>query len=231
MPASEGNVAPFQYLLGQGQRAQEVGEVVREGVKLEPHRVVPEGMAGKPRPTDGGLALLDPLLGGAAAIVELDHPPVGPGQVGDDEADPRPEFTLMPLDLGHHTTGSRPALGLVVEAGEPDDRLLRRAADRPGQQVLNPPLQHLVGRQADRVANAFGLQQLVDLGLGERRVGAEVEGDAPIAVAGDDRLQHQAPVFGAVGIAAPQQTTLQVAELVEQEERMVARAAEVAVPN
>jgi hypothetical protein len=37
------------------------------------------------------------------------------------------------------------------------------------------PLQHLVGRQADRVADALVLQQFLDLGLGERRVGAEVE--------------------------------------------------------
>jgi hypothetical protein len=29
--------------------------------------------------------------------------------------------------------------------GERHDRLLRRAADRPGQQVRDPPLQYLVG--------------------------------------------------------------------------------------
>ena len=97
--------------------------------------------------------------------------------------------------------------------------------------MADPPLQHLVGRQADRVPDAFGLQQLVDLGLGERRIGAEVEIDAPLAVAGDHRLQHQAPVLGTVGIAGPQEAALQVAELVEQEQRVVAGAAEVAVPD
>jgi hypothetical protein len=45
--------------------------------------------------------------------------------------------------------------------------------------MADPPLQHLVGRQADRVADAFLLQQLVDLGLGERGIGAEVEVDSP----------------------------------------------------
>jgi hypothetical protein len=109
----------------------------------------------------------------------------------------------MPLDLGHHAPGSRPALGLVVKAGEGNDRLLWRPANRSGQQVADPPLQHLVGRQADRVADAFLLQQLVQLWLGERRIGAEVEIDAPFAVAADHRHQHQAPVLGAVGIAGP----------------------------
>ena len=46
-------------LLGQGQRAQEVGEIVGEREELEPHRVVAEGMAGQPRPAQRQLALLD----------------------------------------------------------------------------------------------------------------------------------------------------------------------------
>ena len=75
------------------------------------------------------------------------------------------------------------------------------------------------------------LQQLVDLGLGERRIGAEVQIDAPLAVAGDHRLQHQAPVLGTVDVAGPQETALQIAELVEHEQRVVAGAAEVAVPG
>jgi hypothetical protein len=41
-------------------------------VKLEPHRVVPEGMAGQARPVDRILAFLDVLFGGAAAVVELE---------------------------------------------------------------------------------------------------------------------------------------------------------------
>jgi hypothetical protein len=177
------------------------------------------------------LPFLDPLLGRPAAVVELRHPPVGPGQVGHDEADPRPEFALMPLDFGHHATSSGPALGLVVEAREPNNRLLRRAADGSGQEMADVALQHLVRRQADRVPNAFGLQHIVDLGLRERRVGTEVEVDAPLAVAGDHRLQDQAPVLCAVGVAGPQEATLQVAELVEQEQRMVTGAAEMTVPD
>ena len=62
---------PLLDLLRQRQRAQEVGEVVGKGVELEPHGVVAEGVAGQPRPAQRVLALADPLLGGAAAVVEL----------------------------------------------------------------------------------------------------------------------------------------------------------------
>ena len=68
-------------------------------MELEPHGVVPEGMAGQPRPAERVLALLDLLLGGAAAVVELDHALVGSGQVGHDEADAGIELALVPLDL------------------------------------------------------------------------------------------------------------------------------------
>jgi hypothetical protein len=97
--------------------------------------------------------------------------------------------------------------------------------------VSDPRLQDRVGRQPDGVADPLGLEQLVELGLGERRVAAEVEGEAPAAVAGDHRHQHRAPRVGAVDVAGAQHAALEVAELVEDEQRVVARAAEVAVPG
>jgi hypothetical protein len=66
------------------------------------------------------------LLARDAAVVELDHPFRWAGQVGDDEADPRVQFALMPLDLGHDAARPAPALGLVGEAGVEHLRLLRR---------------------------------------------------------------------------------------------------------
>jgi hypothetical protein len=65
-------------------------------------------MAGQPRPAKRVLAFLDPLLGGAATVVELDHPPVGPGQVGDDEADSRPRVGPV---------GAKRTLNLVIGLG------------------------------------------------------------------------------------------------------------------
>ncbi len=49
------------------------------------------------------------------------------------------------------------------------------------------------------------------------------------AIALDDRLQNQPPVLGAVDVAGAQQAALQVTELVEAEQRVIAGAAEMAV--
>ena len=49
-----------------------------------------------------GLALLDPLLRRPALVVEADDGPVGPGQGGHDEADPREQLAEVMLDLGDH---------------------------------------------------------------------------------------------------------------------------------
>lgn len=54
---------PMFDLLGQDQGAQEVGEVVSQGVELEADRVVTEGVAGQPRPPQRQLALFDVLAG------------------------------------------------------------------------------------------------------------------------------------------------------------------------
>jgi hypothetical protein len=137
---------PLGHLIRQRQRAQEVGQVVGQRKQLQAHRVVPEGAAGQPGPAQGQLALPDPLLRCAAPVVELADPFRRPLQVGHDEADPRIELAPVPLDLRHHATRSGPARGLVVEAGVGHDRLLGWPSDRPGQQVADPPLQHLVGR-------------------------------------------------------------------------------------
>src|SRR5687768_2333129 len=90
-------------------------------------------------------------------------------------------------------------------------------------------VQDRVGRATNGVAVALGFQQLVELGLGERRVAAEIENKAPAAIAGDHRHQDGAPLVGAMHVAAPEHAALEIAELVEQEQRMVAGAAEVAV--
>src|SRR4051794_11853442 len=154
-------------------------------MELQPDRIVAEGAAGQPGPAQRVLALTDPLLSGAAAVVERAHSFRRPLQVGDDEPDPWVQFTLMPLDLRNNAARPGPTLRLVAEVGEEDLWLIRRPADGPGQQVPDPLLQHRVGRQADSVADLLRFQQLVQLGPGERRVAAEVEGASTLAVAGD----------------------------------------------
>jgi hypothetical protein len=55
---AQGRERPLRHLVGQRERAQEVGQVVGEREQLQPHRVVPEGAAGQPRPAQRQLALL-----------------------------------------------------------------------------------------------------------------------------------------------------------------------------
>src|SRR5215510_39118 len=53
---------PVLDRLRRRQRAQEIAEIVGEGMKLEPHRVCGERSARQSRPLDRAFALLDPLL-------------------------------------------------------------------------------------------------------------------------------------------------------------------------
>jgi hypothetical protein len=48
------------------------------------------------------LTLADPLLRRVSAVVELADPLGGSVQVGDDEADPRVQFDLVPLNPSRH---------------------------------------------------------------------------------------------------------------------------------
>ena len=54
---------------------------------------------------------------------------------------------------------------------------------------------------------------------------------SPFLVARDDGLEHLLPVIGAVNVARPKRASFEIAELVEDEERMVTSAAEMAVPD
>ena len=73
-------------------------------------------MAGKLRPVNRALSFLDPLLGSAALIVEVNHTAGGPPEICDDEPHTGEELTPVPLDLGDDAAGLRPALRPVTEA-------------------------------------------------------------------------------------------------------------------
>ena len=64
------------HRLWQGERAQEIAQVVGERVQLKTYLVVGEAVAGKPCLVDGVLAFLDVLLRRAALIVKR-HQPLG----------------------------------------------------------------------------------------------------------------------------------------------------------
>ena len=151
------------HFLRQRRRLDEVGEIVGQGVKLEPDGVVAELAARQPRPVDRVLAFLDVLLGFAPLIVESNHPLGGARQVGDDEADTGMQFAGMPFDLGHHAPLPAPASGPIAEAGVIAPFMVRRTADRAGQQMGDAFLKNLVHRQTDRVQEALGFEVIVNL--------------------------------------------------------------------
>ena len=67
---------------------------------------------------------------------------------------------------------------------------------------------------------------MVGLRCRERRVGTEVAPPGPIPVSRDHGLQQLAPALGRVDMAGTQAAPLQVAELVQNEQGVIAAAAE-----
>src|SRR5258708_33731436 len=94
--------------------------------------LAPEPVAGEPRPVGRGLALLDPLLRRPAPVVEADDGPVGPGQGGHDEADPREQLAEVMLDLGDHPPRPVPGRGPILKAPVAHQRGGARSAPGPG---------------------------------------------------------------------------------------------------
>ena len=104
-----------------------------------------------------------------------------------------------------------------------------RAADGALEQGGDVPLKDRVCLEADGVLVTFGFREFVKVGQRKRGIAPE---EAPlhlVPVAAHDWLQDRAPAIGAVDITGSKHAPLQIAELVEHEEWMVAGATEVAV--
>jgi hypothetical protein len=155
------------------------------------------------------LAFLDPLLARAALVVERDHTLGRAAHVRHDEADARIKFFGMPLDLGNHPARRlAPACGLIAEAGMTPAHMVRGSSDRTLEQIADPVLEDPVGRQADRIFDPLGFQELVDLRHGERCVSAEI--DTLALVSCNDRLEHAVPAVGAVHVAGTQGAAFEI---------------------
>ena len=107
--------------------------------------------------------------------------------------------------------------------------MVRRAADGALEQVGDVLLKDSVCLEADGVLVTFGFEELVEVGQRKRGIAPEKTPLRLVPVADHDRLQDRAPAIGAVDIAGPEHAPLQITELVEHEEWMVAGATEVAV--
>src|SRR3954451_4604771 len=135
----------------------------------------------------------------------------------------------MPLDFGHDVARLVPALRLIAEAGVITSYLLRWSPDRSVQQMSNLVLQDRIGRKPDRVAGTLGFKKLVDLRIGKSCVTSKIQmlRDAPVTRY--HRLQHCAPAVGTMYVARPQRTSLDIAELIEHEQRVIAGAGEMSI--
>src|SRR6266487_1296406 len=109
--------------------------------------------------------------------------------------------------------------------------IVRWSSDCALEQVADPMLQDLVGRQADRIFDPLGFQELVNLRHGERCVSAEIDTRELAFVACNDRLEHAVPAVGAVHVAGTQGAAFEITELVEHEQWMIAGAGVMPVPD
>jgi hypothetical protein len=162
-------------------------------------------------------------------VVEVDDGPVDPGQGGDDKAHPREEFPEVMLDLGNHSPRPVPGRGPILEASIPHQRGVAGSAPGPGEQVLDHPLQHLIGREPDGVRHTPALEGLVQRWEGKGRVGADDDGLPPGLGSLNEREEDLLPPVRTVDVARPERGGQAVAILIEGEERMVADRLEVAI--
>ena len=147
----------------------------------------------------------------------------------------REQLARMELDLGDDPAGLRPALRPVMEAGVDAHDMVRRSAGAALRQPIDPFVQLRIALDADGVIPALGLQQVEERRDGEGRIGPEPppgdRGSGLGRVSRQHRLQHFLPAVGAVDIAGTQGAPLQIAELVEHEERMQALRLEMTIPR
>ena len=99
----EGAKGPMVDPSGKDETPQEVAQVVGQNKESQPHLIPDKALAGQPRPVQGVLAFLDPLLGGAAPVVKVNHPWSLCAPMGHNETNSRKEFAAMPNDRNNVT--------------------------------------------------------------------------------------------------------------------------------
>src|SRR5262249_22714722 len=130
---------------------------------------------------------------------------------------------------GDHAPRSVPRGRLILETPVADQRGGTGPPPWSGEQILDAPLQDLVGRQADRVPHPPAFQRLVDCRRGERRVRPDDNGLPPPAVSINDGKQNLVPPVRTVDVPRAKLRRKTVALGVEDEERVIADRFKVAV--
>jgi hypothetical protein len=100
----------------------------------------------------------------ASLILEGDDALGRSRQIGEGEADALIPVARMPFDLGDHAAGLCLAIGLVAEVCVIPAHIVRWPADRSLGQMSAAFPERLVGRQADRIPEGFGFEELLHPG-------------------------------------------------------------------
>jgi hypothetical protein len=77
----------------------------------------------------------------------------------------------------------------------------------------------------------FAFEELVDIGIRKAGIGPEVEARDLAAIARHDRRQNILPAIGAVDVAGAKGAPFEITELIEHEQRVIAGAGVVTVPD
>jgi len=107
--------------------------------------------------------------------------------------------------------------------------MVGRTSDRATEKMGDALLENRVRLDADGIQHALGFKVVVNVRRGERRVATKVEADLPFLIAFDHRHQDFPPAVGTVDVAGAQTAPFKITHVVEQEQRMIAGAAEMAV--
>ena len=119
--------------------------------------------------------------------------------------------------------------GTIPKVVVSDHWTLRRPPHRPPEQRGDLPLQHLVAGESYSVKDVPLLEVLIDVRLSECGIGTKVPPHSCRPVAGQDRIQYITPPVRAMYVPRTEHRPLAVTELVEHEQRVIARAPKVSV--
>ena len=106
---------------------------------------------------------------------------------------------------------------------------MARSAAGPNEQILDAPLQDVVGLEANRVPHSSPFQCLIEGRQGERRVGADDNRLPSRAVPINDGKQDLVPLVRTVDVAGSELGREAVALWAEDEERVIADGLEMAI--
>ena len=158
--------------------AEQVDQVVGEGVQEQAKRVGQEAMTAEPVGTEAVLELLNAVLAFSALVVEAKDLGTAARAVGDQETKIGTRGGM--LGFGDDAAQSRPGAGAMAEAGEGalGEMGATIAASPATLQSGGATTKHDIGGNANGVVNAEELAELIKQRYGKTGIGTQADGDS-----------------------------------------------------